>query len=180
MVAESVPGGMRLRAACPAAQSAIATNAPPCAMPACCDTAGDNGSSISTTPGETRVRYAPIVFINPVLAKLARMRASNSGSLGVGPFKRCCPHRQLMTTAQSYHPIASEHGGLWCWQSSGYGPLADIPLTRAMSAFGGIADMGWCSANVCLWPKADFQKRNYLCELHHTLKVPAPVKLAST
>jgi len=33
--------------------------------------------------------------------------------------------------------------------------VEDYKLWRLMSAFGGKADIGWCSANVRYWPKAD-------------------------
>jgi len=135
MVAVSVPGGMRLRAAYPVALSAMATNAPPCAMPACCDIAGDNGTSISAAPGATCVSCAPMVFIKPCLAKLARMRASNSGSLGVKTFKRCRPRGSLLTSIETL-PQARRN-----FVMSAYGPKRTWPSAVHMSAFGCKADM---------------------------------------
>jgi hypothetical protein len=40
------------------------------------DAAGDTGSAISTSPGATRTRLAPIVSIRPCFPKLTRTRSA--------------------------------------------------------------------------------------------------------
>src|SRR5512134_3274540 len=50
--------------------------------PCCWLRSGRYGSWIVATPGSTRVSTAPISFIAPCRAKLARTRASNAGSAG--------------------------------------------------------------------------------------------------
>src|SRR5258707_10350747 len=50
--------------------------------PCCWVSSGRNGRAISTRPGSTRSRRAPISAIAPWRAKLARVRLSKSGSAG--------------------------------------------------------------------------------------------------
>src|SRR5262245_54615039 len=75
VVRTPAPGGMRLSAAYPAAESAIAATAPAWVNPCCCEVAPVGRMAISTTPDETCSRVAPRVFMKPCLAKLDRMRS---------------------------------------------------------------------------------------------------------
>src|SRR4029450_219474 len=62
--------------------------------PCCCVRSSRNGSSMTTSPGDTEVSSAPMVCITRWRAKLARTRCSNSGSAGV---KTCGPGGVLAT-----------------------------------------------------------------------------------
>src|SRR3954469_12355906 len=55
---------------------------PPCTKPFCCVRSSRKGSSISTAPGSTTPRRAPISAIAFWRAKLSRMRVAKCGSAG--------------------------------------------------------------------------------------------------
>jgi hypothetical protein len=78
-----------------------------------------------------------IIFYDP-------MRQANGHACVAG----CANRSYFRRAAERNRPVAAEEVRL-VEATAATGPLADIPLHPRMSAFGGKADIGLCTANVC-------------------------------
>jgi hypothetical protein len=67
---------MSVKAAKPAAESAMVATMPPWKKPSCWVSSGRKGRAITQRPGATSVSSAPRWAMAPWAAKLARVRAS--------------------------------------------------------------------------------------------------------